>query len=242
LNQPVAIAAGDAHALALQSDGTVIAWGFNGYGSTNVPAGLRDVVGVTSGDEFCLALAPNAPPQARSPVVVGMANLDCVVSSPCFDPNGDVLTLRVTSLPAAGALYQYTSDGRGEPIAATNTLVSDPLGRVVFVPAPDEFGVLYASYSMVANDGQYDSVSAVVTLNIIPPVEAQPEGFTQGASSPFVLGFTGLPNATYSVYASVNLTNWSRLGYASQPTPGQFLFEDATASDHPWRFYRIRSP
>jgi alpha-tubulin suppressor-like RCC1 family protein len=238
----VAIASGDRHYLALQSDGSVVAWGFSYYGSTTVPAGLQDVVGITSGDEFCLALAPNAPPQARRPTITGTMNRDCIVPTPCFDPNGDVVTLRVTSLPAVGVLYQYTPDGRGEAITATDTVVSDPLGRVIFVPAPDEIGVPYASYSVVANDGQYDSVPAVVTLNIIPPVELQPEGFTQGASSPFVLGFTGLTNATYSVYASVNLTNWGRLGYASQPTPGQFLYQDATATTYPWRFYRICSP
>jgi hypothetical protein len=44
------------------------------------------------------------------------------------------------------------------------------------------------------------------------------------------------------VYASTDLKAWTWLGSASQPTPGQFLFNDSSSTNHPWRFYRIRSP
>lgn len=44
-----AIAAGDQHALALKSDGTVVAWGNNTFGQTNVPPGLGDVVAIAAG-------------------------------------------------------------------------------------------------------------------------------------------------------------------------------------------------
>lgn len=44
-----AIAAGAQHALALLLDGTVVAWGENGFGQATVPAGLRDVISVAAG-------------------------------------------------------------------------------------------------------------------------------------------------------------------------------------------------
>jgi alpha-tubulin suppressor-like RCC1 family protein len=44
LKNVVAIAAGYYHSLALKSDGTVVAWGYNYEGETNVPAGLTNVV------------------------------------------------------------------------------------------------------------------------------------------------------------------------------------------------------
>jgi alpha-tubulin suppressor-like RCC1 family protein len=51
LNSVVAIAAGldGDHNLALNSDGTVVAWGGNYYGESTIPAGLSNVVAIASG-------------------------------------------------------------------------------------------------------------------------------------------------------------------------------------------------
>ena len=39
-----AIAAGEFHSLALEGDGTVVAWGRNSHGQVDVPGGLTDVL------------------------------------------------------------------------------------------------------------------------------------------------------------------------------------------------------
>jgi len=52
----VAVAAGGSYSLALKADGTVIGWGFNGNGDTNVPASATNVVAIAAGDYHCLAL------------------------------------------------------------------------------------------------------------------------------------------------------------------------------------------
>jgi hypothetical protein len=51
-----AIAAGGVHNLALRSDGTVVAWGSNLIGESNVPTGLNGVVAIAAGDVRSLAL------------------------------------------------------------------------------------------------------------------------------------------------------------------------------------------
>src|SRR5205085_643434 len=51
-----AIAAGAAHNLALRADGTLVAWGQNIYGQTNVPPGLSNVVAIAAGGWHSLAL------------------------------------------------------------------------------------------------------------------------------------------------------------------------------------------
>jgi hypothetical protein len=56
LTNATAIAAGEAHGLALKSDGTVVAWGFNHYGQTLVPGGLRNVKAVAAGRDYSVAL------------------------------------------------------------------------------------------------------------------------------------------------------------------------------------------
>jgi hypothetical protein len=51
-----AIAAGYQDSLALKSDGTVYAWGYNYYGETNPPSSLNNVVAIACGDYHDLAL------------------------------------------------------------------------------------------------------------------------------------------------------------------------------------------
>ncbi len=48
LSNVVAIAAGERHALALRADGTVVAWGDNSHGQTNVPPGQSNVVAIAA--------------------------------------------------------------------------------------------------------------------------------------------------------------------------------------------------
>ena len=52
----VAVAAGDSHNLALKTNGTVVAWGLNTSGQTNVPAGLSNVMAIAAGAAHSVAL------------------------------------------------------------------------------------------------------------------------------------------------------------------------------------------
>ena len=56
LSQVAAIAMGYAHTLALQGDGTVVAWGFNRQGQATVPTGLTGVKAVAACYDHSLAL------------------------------------------------------------------------------------------------------------------------------------------------------------------------------------------
>ena len=52
----LAVAAGGAHSLALKSDHTVVAWGYNSAGQSLVPGGLSNVVAIAAGGDHSLAL------------------------------------------------------------------------------------------------------------------------------------------------------------------------------------------
>ena len=56
LGNVVAVAAGGGDSMALRADGTVVVWGNNTYGQTNVPPGLSNVVAIAAGFYHCLAL------------------------------------------------------------------------------------------------------------------------------------------------------------------------------------------
>jgi hypothetical protein len=59
LTNVIAIAGGGYHNLALKADRTVVAWGCNDYGQTDVPADLTNVVAVSGGNSCSMALKAN---------------------------------------------------------------------------------------------------------------------------------------------------------------------------------------
>jgi hypothetical protein len=242
LTNVLAIAAGMTHSLALKTDGTLVAWGDPRY-VTNVPSGLSNVTAISSGDEHSSALAPvNLPPRALAKSATSAVNADVIISLAGWDPNGDTLSFRITSPPTKGTLYQYTGSGRGDAITAPDTPVSDAL-RVVFSPSLDSLGAPYTTFGFSTSDGQYESPPALATVTILPPPLVQAASFVQSSSNAgFALSFNGLSNAAYSVQASTNLVDWSRLGSAAQPSPSQFSFLDTGATNQPRRFYRVTSP
>ena len=56
----------------------------------------------------------------------------------------------------------------------------------------------------------------------------------------------GTSRSKATVLATTNLllplTNWTVLGTVTDNPPGQFQFSDPQATNHPLRFYRVRSP
>ena len=61
LSRVTAIAAGDAHTVALRNDGSVVAWGDNHLAQTAVPAGLSGVTAIAAGSLHTVALLGTAP-------------------------------------------------------------------------------------------------------------------------------------------------------------------------------------
>ncbi|AKC82840.1 hypothetical protein IMCC26134_08760 [Verrucomicrobia bacterium IMCC26134] len=84
---PSAISGASRHSLALRSDGTVAAWGFNYYGPTTIPAGLSNVVAVSAGDEYSLALRSNGTVvgwgyngNGQSAIPAGLSNVTAIAA------------------------------------------------------------------------------------------------------------------------------------------------------------------
>lgn len=246
LSNVVQIASGDQHCIVLLADGTVTTWGWPVFGG-KTPTGLADVANLTCGDFYSMALAANIPPSFSSKTLSGPLNHDSTLALGTMtgydrDPNNDPLTWRIGSLPSSGALYQLATVGRGDLISTNDTPITDSSGRVVFAPDLDEFGAPYTTFTFIANDGNLDSQPATATVNIVPSPTASVSAETNNSISTATIRFVGLSNASYSVWGSTNLFDWSRLGAASQPTPEQFLYTDTSVTNFPSQFYRVRSP
>jgi alpha-tubulin suppressor-like RCC1 family protein len=55
----VSVAAGNEHSLALKRDGSVVAWGDNTFGQTNVPSGLTEVIRISAAAHSSSVLTRN---------------------------------------------------------------------------------------------------------------------------------------------------------------------------------------
>jgi hypothetical protein len=243
LTNAVAIVSGYGYYEALRADGSLVGWG-RGVDATNIPAGLSNVVAFASGDYHRVGLAPvNFPPQASDRSVSWGVNQPQTITltAGTYDPNGDQLSFRITSLPTTGALYQYTPNGPGQAILAAGTAVLDP-SRVIFVPGPGDFGNPYATFGVVANDGEFDAAPVTWTVAVVPAPIFQKAFFTNGPPPAFSIQFTGISNVSYTVWRSANLGNWVFLGHPTRLPSGDFNFADSTYTNSPVRFYRVTSP
>jgi hypothetical protein len=83
---PIAIAAGEVFSLALRADGTVVPWGANYSGETNIPASATNVIAIAAGSAFSLALKADgtavgwgdgfdAPASATNVVAIAAGNI-----------------------------------------------------------------------------------------------------------------------------------------------------------------------
>jgi hypothetical protein len=241
----LAIACGDNYNLALKTDGTVVAWGDNGYGQTNPPSGLGNVAQLAGGFNSGLLIG-NQLPQADGLTATGYVNHDLVIALNGIAGDGPSLKYRITTLPAAGGLYQYAAGARGGMIAMPNTTVSDGGGQVIFAAVTNQIGVPYDNFFYVANDGLNDSTPAQVMVNLILPGAPRLAGITGNASMPaggsFTLNFGGSSNATYSIWASTNLSTWLQIGIATEASAGLYQFTDEMATNWIQRFYRAQAP
>ncbi len=87
----VAISANCDNNLALKADGTVVGWGDNMFGQTNIPAGLSNVVAMAAGGEFNLALKADRTVVAwgdnnlgETNIPRGLTNVVAIAAGPCF--------------------------------------------------------------------------------------------------------------------------------------------------------------
>jgi hypothetical protein len=228
--------------LALSANGTVQGWGNNSSAQTNVPVTLTNVTAIAAGSSFGLAIGSQAP-FVNNVTASGFLNHDLAFALSGGDPDGNPLSFYVTSLSAAGVLYQSSNGSRGPAITTPNTLVTDPSAQLIFAPANGGVVSPYASFSFMANDTIYNSATAQVTINVgLPAVPQFGNVLWDSANENFTLDFSGSSNATYSLWSSTNLFNWTDLGTATEAQPGLYQFIDSSVTNSPQCFYRLSAP
>jgi alpha-tubulin suppressor-like RCC1 family protein len=140
LSGAVAVAGGYGHSLALNTNGTVVAWGNNSSGQTNVPAGLSNVVAVAAGDHHSLALRSNGLVVAWGDDYYGQTNIPAGLSNVVAIAAGGGHNL---ALRSNGRVAAWGYNNRGQ------TNVPPSLSDVMAVAAGEFHSLALRSNGMV---------------------------------------------------------------------------------------------
>ena len=117
----VSVAAGDYHKLALLADGSVVAWGQNTYGQTNVPMEATNVIAIAAGSYHNLAIV--------GPIV------SAPLSIPYQVANG--LAIKLPTLRGRRYLVDRKHDLRESNWQVWQRIVGDGITRQLLVQSTD---------------------------------------------------------------------------------------------------------
>jgi hypothetical protein len=252
----VEISAGPSHSLALLANGTVVAWGDNMFGQTNVPALLTNVVAISAGSRHSMALTAeggvvewgevigDVARPADLPNVVAIAGGDVFSLALLQDgaphltvqPQDQVVTLGGNPTFAAKAVglqsmrYQWKFNGNAIPGATRDTysIANAQLtnGGVYSLTLSNTIGSLASRQAKLIVMAQGKNHPVVVL---------QPLGLLAGQ---FRLRVNGTIGPRYVLETSTGLTNWISLQTSSPPV---MPFDFTDIGNAPTRrFYRVR--
>ena len=191
--------------LAIRADNTVIAWGNNPYGETNVPAGLNSLasVAVSAALDHGLALVNDGRPQILQPPI----GLTTYV--------GRTVTLSASAVGAAPLSYQWLLQNQIIPGATNASLVLSNL------PAGNS-----GNFQLLVTNTLGSAISLPVSVNVISssaltilsqgsPGATNYQGSKISLTSPAVLGNGPL---TYQWFFSPTNKNYAAVSGATNDT------------------------
>jgi len=206
----VAISVGHSHNLALKIDGTVIAWGNNYYGQTNVPPGLSNVIAIAAGDSHSLALRSDGTVIGWGLDASGQTNAPAGLSNVVAIAAGGFHSL---ALKSDGTVVAWGLNNYGQ------TNVPARLTNVVAIAAGE-----YHSMALIG-----DGPPVVQTLLANPTI----------GTNGFSVSFPTQSGRVYVLQYKNSLaeTNWISLPLAAG-NGGTLTLTDLTTTDF-GRFYRV---
>jgi sugar lactone lactonase YvrE len=139
---------------------------------------------------------------------------------------GAVVILSVSAYGSMPMTYMWQYNGTNLPTGGISILASNA-------------GTYVVTVSNVA--GFVVSSNATLTLTNAPAQPGVFQSIVVQANGTVQLGLSGTVGDAYTLDVSTNLKTWTTLATISM-TNGSILYQDATASNFPTRFYRLVSP
>jgi len=255
-NAPVRIGAVSLDTVSVFIDGGSIdtLHGYAYYGTydsdTNVPAKVYKVK-LEEGD--------------AAPTLVGKINLHPgegrLSASICDQVNGFVYFANDNTYP--GGVYQLSLNGTNLPVEIAyhelqgTTNSHPPNGTTTANTTTNSEGVLPYGEVFIRSAvfdplrgfaylGQDSRPNQVVKVRVAKVDPFTLTGAHSTGNGSFQFGFTNIAGALFNVLTATNvsqpLSNWTALGSVTETSPGQFQFDDPSATNRPQQFYRVSSP
>jgi hypothetical protein len=202
--------------MALKSDGTLLAWGNNQYGQTNIPANLSNVVSIASGGSHNLALAGDGRPIVTSFIPRRTVRV------------GGTLNLAALAVGAPPLRYQWQFNNADIP-GATNAMLT--LSGVPFTDS--------GNYRCIISNNLDSLIGPVTAVTVVgEPLRFETAAdalqITNGVVHLRLSGLAGTGPVVF--FVSTNLTEWNPV-LTNSPTTGSLDFDDTNAT-YQARFYR----
>ena len=202
---------GNGNSMALTAEGRVVAWGPNGYGQTNVPPSLTNVIAMAAGLNWAGALAGH---EASPGLLAQPANRTV--------PSGTTTRLRVVATGAPPLRYQWLRHGL--PIAAaTNaslllTNVQAAQQGAYSVVVSNGFGCVTSSTAALTVTDQAPSILVQPTNQVVGGTGSAVFELRTDGSKPLFYQWsfqgTNLPGATHSTLDLTVLSPGQGGGYS----------------------------
>jgi hypothetical protein len=218
LSNVVQIAAGGDQTYAVFRDGSIQGWGAVGA-APGVPSGLHDVISVSAGAGFAVALS-------RSP---------CVMLQPTnvSTPAGNTIQLSPGLSGIAPLRWQWRKDGFDLPGATNGSLTLPNVSRAAG-----------GSYVALVSNVFGTATSAEARVHVLVPQRLAVSGAPGGTvlissqdSDGGVVTSADLP--FFQAWGSTNLVTWEALTNSITLTNGVLVLTDTAVNVYPRRFYRI---
>jgi len=204
--------------------------------STNGPGSYQLRVTNRAGSDFryfSLTVVTASPPEVTTLTASGLTTNEATLNG-TVNPKWATTTawFDYGLTPSYGSSTATTDVGNGSNAVA----VAFPIGGL----SP---GTNY-HYRIAATNIAGTTLGNDMTFQTVPSLPPEPTigHCARLANSHFQLHFNGQPGATYTVEVSMNLTNWTAIGVATETAPGVFEFTDTDAPTHESCYYRLRSP
>jgi len=199
-------------------------------GSTTITV-LVDDGEIAAASTFVLTVGSNHPPlavndSAQHPPGNGVKIETRKLLLNDSDPDGDLFSLTGLSATSAhgGGVRLF-----GPFVAYTPPASYDGPDFFTYTITDSHGASAIATVSLTTQPVSLPIPITVVGLNVLPNGNRQ-------------VAFIGIPNLTYTIQASADLSTWITVGSSTSDNRGSYLFEDANTDLYPTRFYRSVYP
>jgi len=148
------------------------------------------------------------------------------------------------NIPIVGNLAAYWSDADGDPLTLTGSIISTNGAAVNY----DSTYVYYTNannlvdvINYTVSDGFGGNTAGIVNVLVGPPPTNSIASAVVNGNGTVTLSFAGVPNYTYQVESTTNLTPptvWLPVSTNTADINGLWQFTDSQATNYSMRFYR----